>query len=75
MIVLVALINPAVNKLAPVTLPLTLSKPVTYSPVVANTTTLLVPPIVTLAFPFNAVVILVLPLVRAVAVVAATPVN
>ena len=43
-IVPVAEINPAVNTLPPVTLPLALNTPVTYSPVVANTATLLVPP-------------------------------
>ena len=49
--VLVADIKPAVNKLPPVTLPLTLNKPATYSPVGANTTTLPTPltDIVTLA--------------------------
>ena len=47
----VALTNPAVNTLAPVTLPLTLNKPVMYSPVVANTATLPVPPTPTVIFP------------------------
>ena len=68
----VALINPVVNMLPPVTLavtltvvpvwvvadifppvmlPVTLNRPVTYSPVVENTTTLLVPPIDMLALP------------------------
>ena len=39
------------SKLEPVTVPLALSKPVMYSPVVANTTTFDVPPIETLALP------------------------
>ena len=42
-IVLVADISPAVNTLPPVTLPLALSSPVMYSPVVANTATFDVP--------------------------------
>ena len=37
-------INPAVMTLPPVMLPLALIKPVTYSPVVANTATFAVPP-------------------------------
>ena len=59
----------------PSILPLALIIPVTYSPVGSQTTTLLVPLIVTLALPFNAAVILVLPYVIAVAVVADIPVN
>ena len=46
-----AVTKPPVFMLAPVTLPLTLNKPVTYSPVVANTTTLAVPPTVIAMLP------------------------
>ena len=54
---------PAVRKLPPVILPVTLCNPVTYSPVVAQTTTLLVPPIVTLALPLvTGISMLVVPL-------------
>ena len=45
------LINPLDKILPPVTLPLALTTPETYSPVVAKTTTLLVPPIDMLALP------------------------
>ena len=46
-------VNPAPDPLNadPVMLPLALIKPVTYSPEVAHTTTLLVPPILTVALP------------------------
>ena len=44
-------INPAVIMLPPVTLPLALIKPVTYSPVVANTATFEVPPMPTETLP------------------------
>ena len=54
---------------------MTLNSPVTYSPVDAQTTTFDVPAMVMFAFPFSAVVKLVVPFVRDVAVVAATPVN
>ena len=47
----VAEINPPVRTLPPVMLPVALTTPVTYSPVVAYTTTLLVPPIDMLALP------------------------
>ena len=53
----VTLTRPLVNKFPPVTLPadimlpLALTIPVTYSPVVANTATLLVPPMFTVALP------------------------
>ena len=47
----VALIDPLVSKLPPMILPLTLSKPVTYSPDVANTTTFDVPPTSTVMLP------------------------
>ena len=43
----VAVIKPAVAMFPPVTLPLALKTPVIYSPVVANTATLLVPPMLT----------------------------
>ena len=43
----VAEIKPAVRKLPPCTLPVTLTSPVTKAPVVANTVTLLVPPTLT----------------------------
>ena len=47
----VALIVPPVDKLPAVIVPLALTTPVTYSPVVANTTTFDVPPILTVALP------------------------
>ena len=47
----VALAVPPVAKLPPVMVPVALIKPVTYSPVVANTATLPVPPIPTVTFP------------------------
>ena len=50
-IVDVADINPPVSTLPPVTLPLALSTPVMYSPVVANTATLPVPPTPTVTLP------------------------
>ena len=45
------LINPPVNKLPPVIFPLALNKPVMYSPDVANTATLAVPPTPTETLP------------------------
>ena len=50
-IVPVELINPPVKTLPPVTLPLALNTPVMYSPVVANTATLPVPPTPTETLP------------------------
>ena len=47
----VADINPAVNKLPPVTLPFALNTPAMYSPVASKTTTLPVPPIPTVTLP------------------------
>ena len=62
-IVLVAEINPAVNILPPVTLPLALNKPVIYSPVGANTTTLPTPLTETVMFAAAAAILtLLLPL-------------
>ena len=59
----VALTIPLVVMLPPVMLPLALIKPVTYSPVVANTATLLVPAMVTVALAFElAMAMLLLPL-------------
>ena len=51
----VALIRPPVRTLPLVVLPLTLTSPVTYSPAVENTATLLVPPMLTLTLPPDAV--------------------
>ena len=47
----VAEISPPVSMLPPVTLPLALTTPVTKAPVVANTATFDVPPMLTLALP------------------------
>ena len=47
----VALMIPAVSKLPPVTLPVALIRPVTYSPVVAHCTTFAVPPTPTVMLP------------------------
>ena len=73
-------VNPAPEPLncEPVTCPLALSTPVMYSPVVAQTTTFEVPPMVKLALPLDAVVRFVVPLINAnaeLAVPAARPVS
>ena len=47
----VALAVPPVAKLPPVTVPVALTTPVTYSPVEAHCTTLLVPPMPTVMLP------------------------
>ena len=58
-----ALAVPFVAKLPPVIVPEALNTPVIYSPVVANTATLLVPPILTVALPPDvAIVTLLVPL-------------
>ena len=71
----VADINPPVMMLPPVILPLALSTPVTYSPVVANTATLPVPPTPTETLPpeLTTVTLLVPLLIFATDVI--TPVN
>ena len=74
----VAVTNPPVDRLPPVTVPLALIKPVTYSPAVDQTTTFDVPPMVKLALPPFAVVRFVVPLISAnaeLAVPAARPVS
>ena len=72
----VALTNPAVVMLPPIMLPFALIKPVTYSPLVAIVTTLLVPATVIPILPLVAAAIFEVPAeIGNPAVEAATPVN